>query len=118
MRFFFSSKNCPDKTDKAAKLMNSLQHLKGDLESLYYANEEIIFALQNSSFDERSPIESRDNEYFPIYSCKEIGSIVPTPPLPCVEVHVLCVKIFSFYEGHNLHGRQCSNNNDKYKHSP
>lgn len=60
--FFF--KNCPNKIDKSAKLMNSLQHLKGDLESLYsdqsYANEEIIFALQNSSFDERSPTESRE----------------------------------------------------------
>nr|XP_004489151.1 uncharacterized protein LOC101514521 [Cicer arietinum] len=56
------SKRCPNKTNKAAKLINSLQPLEGDLESLYSeqssANEETIFALQNSSSDDFSSDEA------------------------------------------------------------
>ncbi|KAI5414113.1 hypothetical protein KIW84_058308 [Lathyrus oleraceus] len=36
--------------------------------------------------------ESEDGIYLPVYSFKEIGSSLPTPPLPCVEVHVLATK--------------------------
>nr|XP_012568598.1 uncharacterized protein LOC101496717 [Cicer arietinum] len=95
------SKRCPNKTSKAAKLINSLQPLEGDLESLYSeqssADEETIFALQNSSSDNSSSdeatfAESEDDGCFPIYSFKEIGSTLPTPPLPCVEIHILASK--------------------------
>ncbi|MCH95308.1 polyprotein-like, partial [Trifolium medium] len=56
------------------------------------ADEETVFALQDSSSDEGSPTESGDDGYFPIYSFKEIGSTLPTPPLPCVEDHVIALK--------------------------
>ncbi|KAI5442087.1 hypothetical protein KIW84_011234 [Lathyrus oleraceus] len=36
--------------------------------------------------------QSEDDKYFPIYSFKKIGSSLPTPPLPCVKVHVLATK--------------------------
>ena len=43
------SKNCPNKKNKAAKLINSLHPVEGDLESLYLeqssADEETVFAL-------------------------------------------------------------------------
>nr|XP_012571353.1 uncharacterized protein LOC105852168 [Cicer arietinum] len=64
------SKRCPNKTNKAAKLINSLQPLEDDLESLYSeqnsTDEETIFALQNSSSDnsssdEASFVESEDD---------------------------------------------------------
>ncbi|KAI5403929.1 hypothetical protein KIW84_051178 [Lathyrus oleraceus] len=90
------SKECPNNTHKAAKLINSLKPLEGDLESLYSeqssADEETIFALQDSSPDEASSSESEDDKYLPVYSFKEIESSLPTPPLPCVEVHVLATK--------------------------
>ncbi|KAI5444710.1 hypothetical protein KIW84_013112 [Lathyrus oleraceus] len=90
------SKECPNNTHKAAKLINFIQPLEGDLESLYSeqssADEEIIFALQDSSPDEASSSESEDGRYLPVYSFKEIGSSLPTPPFPCVEVHVLATK--------------------------
>ncbi|KAI5400354.1 hypothetical protein KIW84_065296 [Lathyrus oleraceus] len=50
------------------------------------------FFLQDSSPDEALSSESEDGRYLPIYSFKEIGSSLPTPPLPCVEVHVLGTK--------------------------
>lgn len=60
------SKRCPNKTNKAAKLINSLQPLEGDLESLYseqsFADEETIFALQNSSSDNSSSDETSFSE--------------------------------------------------------
>nr|XP_012574997.1 uncharacterized protein LOC105852813 [Cicer arietinum] len=77
------SKRCPNKTNKAAKLINSFQPLEGGLESLYYeqssTDKETIFALQdsssdNSSSDEASFAESGDDGCFPIYSFKEVGS--------------------------------------------
>ncbi|KAI5428557.1 hypothetical protein KIW84_033520 [Lathyrus oleraceus] len=90
------SKECPNNTYKAAKLINSLQPLERYLESLYSeqssADEETIFALQDSSPDEASSSESEDGRYLPVYSFKETGSSLPTPPLPCVEVHVLATK--------------------------
>ncbi|CAK8537679.1 unnamed protein product [Lathyrus sativus] len=90
------SKECPNNTHKAAKLINSLQPLEGILESLYSeqssADEETIFALQDSSSDEASFSESEDDKYLPVYSIKEICSSLPTTPLPCVEVHILATK--------------------------
>ncbi|CAK8532419.1 unnamed protein product [Lathyrus sativus] len=90
------SKECPNNTHKAAKLINSLQPLEGDLESLYSeqssVDEETIFSLQDSSSDEASFSESEDDRYLPVYSIKEIGSFLPTTPLPCVEFHVLATK--------------------------
>lgn len=90
------SKNCPNKAGKATKLINSLQPREGDLESLYSeqsdADEETVFALQDSSSEEGSHAEAGDDEYFPIYSFKEIGSTLPTTPLPCVEIQVLASK--------------------------
>ncbi|KAI5388964.1 hypothetical protein KIW84_074570 [Lathyrus oleraceus] len=72
------------------------QPLEGDLESLNSdqssTNEEISFTLQDSSSDEASFSESKDDKYIIVYSFKEIGSSLPTPPLPCVEVHVLATK--------------------------
>ncbi|KAI5420413.1 hypothetical protein KIW84_044272 [Lathyrus oleraceus] len=56
------------------------------------ADEETIFALQDSSPDEASSSESEDGRYLPVYSFKEIGSSLPTPPLPCVKVHILATK--------------------------
>ncbi|KAI5390500.1 hypothetical protein KIW84_075712 [Lathyrus oleraceus] len=55
-------------------------------------SSETIFALQDSSPDEASSSESKDDRYLPVYSFKEIGSSLPTPTLPCVEVHVLATK--------------------------
>lgn len=90
------SKEFPNNTHKASKLINSLQPLERDLESLYSeqssADEETIFSLQDSSPDEASSSESEDGRYLPVYSFKEIGSSLHTPPLPCVEVHVLATK--------------------------
>ncbi|KAI5427422.1 hypothetical protein KIW84_032731 [Lathyrus oleraceus] len=90
------SKECPNNTYKAAKLINSLHPLEGDLESLYYeqiyADEETIFALQDSSSNEASFSELEDDRYLPVYSFKEIGISLPTPLLPCVEFHVLATK--------------------------
>ncbi|KAI5423648.1 hypothetical protein KIW84_030028 [Lathyrus oleraceus] len=56
------------------------------------ADEETIFALQDSSSDEASSSKLEDGRYLLVYSFKEIGSSLPTPPLPCVEVHVLATK--------------------------
>ncbi|MCH83046.1 polyprotein-like [Trifolium medium] len=87
------SKNCPNNTEKASKLVNSLEPVEGDLESLYSeqssADEETSFALQNSSSEDESL--SSDEEYFPVFSLK-MESILPTPPLPCVEIHILASK--------------------------
>jgi hypothetical protein len=55
-------------------------------------DEETIFSLQDSSSDEASSSESEDGRYLLVYSFKEIGSSLPTPSLPCVEVHVLATK--------------------------
>ncbi|KAI5431492.1 hypothetical protein KIW84_035614 [Lathyrus oleraceus] len=57
-----------------------------------FVNEETIFALQDSSSDEKSFSKSKDDRYLPVYSFKEIGSSLHTPRLPCVEVHVLATK--------------------------
>lgn len=93
-RYFY--KEFPNNTNKVAKLINSFQHLEGDLKSLYSeqssVDEETIFSLQNSSFDEASFLESGDYKYLPIYSFKEIRSSLPNTPLPCVEIHVLASK--------------------------
>ncbi|CAK8532211.1 unnamed protein product [Lathyrus sativus] len=66
------SKECPNNTHKAAKLINSLQPLEGDLKSLYseqsFADEETIFAFQDSSSNEASFSESEDDRYLPVYS--------------------------------------------------
>ncbi|KAI5409459.1 hypothetical protein KIW84_055047 [Lathyrus oleraceus] len=48
--------------------------------------------LQDSSPNEALSSESEDGRYLPIYSFKEIGSSLPTPPLSWVEVHVLATK--------------------------
>ncbi|KAI5436981.1 hypothetical protein KIW84_023197 [Lathyrus oleraceus] len=56
------------------------------------ADEETNFSLQDSSPDEASSSESEDDRYLLVYSFKQIGSSLPTPPLPCVEVHVLATK--------------------------
>jgi len=74
-------KNCLNKTNKAAKLINSLQHLEGDLESLY-SDQAMLMKKQfcSSKLFVRWKItyRIRDNEYFPFYSCKERESTPPT----------------------------------------
>ncbi|MCI09708.1 polyprotein-like [Trifolium medium] len=47
------------------------------------------FALQNSFSEESS---ESDEESVSVYSVKKIGSILPTPPLPCVEIQILASK--------------------------
>ncbi|KAI5433556.1 hypothetical protein KIW84_020735 [Lathyrus oleraceus] len=59
----------------------------GDMEIFDRKNRQEFFEP-----DEVSSLESEDDRYLHVYSFKEIGSSLPTPPLPCVKVHILATK--------------------------
>ena len=89
------SKNCPNKPEKAAKMIDSLNPEEADLESLYSeqssADEHTAFALREDSGDESNSDPEEKNEV-PVYYLKQVASSLPTPPLPCVEIQVLASK--------------------------
>ncbi|RDX88998.1 hypothetical protein CR513_29337, partial [Mucuna pruriens] len=79
------SRNCPNKADKAIKLISSLKLGDEEIESLYSeqssANGETVFALKESEDEDQSETDS-----IPIFSVKELNSITISPPQPCVEI--------------------------------
>ncbi|RDX80470.1 hypothetical protein CR513_38977, partial [Mucuna pruriens] len=74
------SRNCPNKAEKATKLISSLK--LDDEESS--ADEETVFALKESEDEDQSEPES-----IPIFSVKNMDTITISPPLPCIEVQLL-----------------------------
>ncbi|RDX82731.1 hypothetical protein CR513_36432, partial [Mucuna pruriens] len=82
------SRNCPNKAEKAIKLISSLKLGDEEVESLYSEqsspDEEIVFALKESEDEYQSETDS-----IPIFSVKELNSITISPPQPCVEVQLL-----------------------------
>ncbi|RDX86364.1 hypothetical protein CR513_32304, partial [Mucuna pruriens] len=84
----YYSRNCPNKTDKAIKLISSLKLDDEEVESLYSeqssANEETVFALKESEDEDQSETES-----IPIFSVKKLNTITISPPQPSIEVQLL-----------------------------
>ncbi|RDX66824.1 hypothetical protein CR513_54368, partial [Mucuna pruriens] len=82
------SRNCPNKADKAIKLISSLKLDDEEVESLYSeqssADEETVFALKESEDEDQSEPES-----IPIFLVKNIDTITISPPQPCIEVQLL-----------------------------
>ncbi|RDX69501.1 hypothetical protein CR513_51372, partial [Mucuna pruriens] len=82
------SRNCPNKADKAIKLISSLKLGDEEVESLYSeqssADEETVFALKEFEDEYQSETDS-----IPIFSFEELNSITISPPQPCVEVQLL-----------------------------
>ncbi|RDX83586.1 hypothetical protein CR513_35475, partial [Mucuna pruriens] len=82
------SRNCPNKADKAIKLISSLKLGDEEVESLYSeqssANEETVFALKESEDEDQSEADS-----IPIFSIEKLNSITIFPPQLCVEVQLL-----------------------------
>ncbi|WVY95147.1 hypothetical protein V8G54_034235 [Vigna mungo] len=85
------AKSCPNKADKAIKLVTSLKIRDEEVESLYSEqsspDEDTVFALRNSSEEEYS-----EEETLPIFSTEEINSLNPSPPHPNIEVQILPTK--------------------------
>ncbi|WVY94485.1 hypothetical protein V8G54_033573 [Vigna mungo] len=85
------AKSCPNKADKAIKLVTSLKIRDEEVESLYSEqsspDEDTVFTLRNSSEEEYS-----EEETFPIFSTEEINSLNTSPPHPNFEVQILPTK--------------------------
>ncbi|WVY95193.1 hypothetical protein V8G54_034281 [Vigna mungo] len=85
------AKYCPNKADKAIKLVTSLKIRDEEVESLYSEqsspDEDTVFTLRNSSKEEYS-----EEDTLPIFSTEEINSLNPSPPHPNVEVQILPTK--------------------------
>ncbi|RDX86622.1 hypothetical protein CR513_32028, partial [Mucuna pruriens] len=81
------SRTCPNKADKAIKLISSLDIDDEDVESIYSeqstADEETVFALGYSDGDQS------DTESIPIFSTTQVQSIVVSPPQPGIEIQLL-----------------------------
>ncbi|RDX84614.1 hypothetical protein CR513_34316, partial [Mucuna pruriens] len=81
------SRTCPNKADKAIKLISSLDIDDEDVESIYSeqssADKETVFALGYSDEDQS------ETESIPIFSAKEVNSIAISPPQPGVEIQLL-----------------------------
>jgi len=102
------AKNCPNKTEKSTRLIQTLQIEEEDVESLYseqdYPNEETVFGIdlseEDSSANEETTTSSDEEEcqhHFPILSFDEITkveeqSLISIPPAPNIEVHILPTK--------------------------
>ncbi|RDX90393.1 hypothetical protein CR513_27748, partial [Mucuna pruriens] len=73
------SRNCPNKADKAIKLISSLKLGDEEVESLYSeqssADEETIFALKEFEDEYQSETDS-----IPIFSIEELNIITISPP--------------------------------------
>ncbi|RDX66831.1 hypothetical protein CR513_54356, partial [Mucuna pruriens] len=82
------SRNYPNKTDKAIKLISSLKLDDEEVESLYseqsFANEETVFALKESEHEDQSKTES-----IPIFSVEKLNTITISTPQPSIEVQLL-----------------------------
>ena len=97
------SKNCPNKREKAAKLIHSLDLATDeDIESLYDEQDQLdtstIFRLEYTNSDNSRKIDSSySEEHFPVMQAEEIptisdlriNSLDSTPPLPNVDIHIL-----------------------------
>ncbi|RDX86620.1 hypothetical protein CR513_32030, partial [Mucuna pruriens] len=79
------SQTCPNKADKAIKLISSLNIEDEDVESVYSeqstADEETVFALGYS--------DESDTESIPIFSTTQVQSIAVSPPQPGIEIQLL-----------------------------
>jgi len=103
------AKSCPNKTEKSARLVQTLHITEEDVESLYseqeYPDTKTVFGIDVSGDDssgDEGPDESSDDEedcqhHFPILSFDEITkveeqSFISRPPAPNIEVHILPAK--------------------------
>ena len=97
------SKNCPNKKEKAFKLIHSLDLAAGeDIESQFDKQDQsdaaTVFGLEYTKSSCSSELDPSDfEEYFPIMSVEEIpkpsnleiSSLDPVPLLPNIEVYIL-----------------------------
>ena len=82
------AKDCPNKADKAIRLISSLNLGEEDVESLYSEqsspDEATIFALQDSSEEELHS----ETKSVPVFSTLELSSITIVPPKPHFPVQI------------------------------
>jgi len=83
------AKDCPNKADKAIRLISSLNLGEEDVESLYSEqsspDETTIFALQESSEEETHS----QKKSVPVFSTMQLSNITIVPPKPHIPVHIL-----------------------------
>ena len=88
------SKNCPQKKDKAIRLISTLNLSDSEeVESLYSeqssADEETAFALAISSEESAEEFSDSETEKFPVLSTQDMLLTNTTTPQPCVDIQLL-----------------------------
>ena len=88
------SKNCPQKKDRAIRLISTLNLSDSEeVESLYSekssADEETAFALAISSEESAEEFSDSETEKFPVLYTQDMLLTNTTTPQPCVDIQLL-----------------------------